>query len=54
MVVDKLSKMAILVACKKSITTEAIAKIFFECIWVHFGISQSIISYQDSQFLSEF
>jgi hypothetical protein len=29
-VVDRFSKMAILVACKKSITTEATAKLFFE------------------------
>jgi hypothetical protein len=29
-VVDRFSKMAILVACKKSITAEATAKIFFE------------------------
>jgi hypothetical protein len=29
-VVDRFSKMAILVACKKNITTEATAKLFFE------------------------
>jgi hypothetical protein len=29
-VVDFFSKMAILVACKKSITTEATAKLFYE------------------------
>lgn len=29
-VIDRFSKMAIMVACKKSITTEATAKIFFE------------------------
>jgi hypothetical protein len=29
-VFDRFSKMAILVACKKSITAEATAKIFFE------------------------
>jgi hypothetical protein len=29
-VVDHFSKMAIMVACKKSITTEAIANLFFE------------------------
>jgi hypothetical protein len=37
-VVDRFSKMVILVACKENITTEAIAKIFFERVWVHFGI----------------
>ena len=53
-VVEKFSKMAIMAACKKSITAEAIAKLFFERVWVHFWISQSIVSYQDSKFLSAF
>jgi hypothetical protein len=43
-VVDRFSKMVILVACKKSITTEATAKLFFERVWVHFGIPQTIVS----------
>jgi hypothetical protein len=43
-VVDRFSKMAILVACKKSITVEATAKLFFERVWVHFSIPQTIIS----------
>jgi hypothetical protein len=47
-VVDRFYKMAILVACKKSITTEATAKLFFERVWVHFGILQTIVSDQDS------
>jgi hypothetical protein len=47
-VVDRFSKMVILVACKKSITAEATAKIFFERVWVHFGIPQTIVSYRDS------
>jgi hypothetical protein len=53
-VVDRFSKMAILVACKKSITSEATAKLFFERVWVHFGIPQSIVSDRDSRFLSTF
>jgi hypothetical protein len=53
-VVDHFSKMAILVACKKSITVEATAKLFFERVWVHFGIPQTIVSDQDSRFLSTF
>jgi hypothetical protein len=53
-VVDRFSKMAILVACKKSITTKATAKLFFERVWVHFGIPQTIVSNRDSQFLSTF
>eukprot|EP00253_Pinus_taeda_P006376 PITA_06376 len=53
-VVDRFSKMAIMAVCKKNITTEATAKLFFERVWVHFGIPQSIISDQDSRFLSTF
>jgi hypothetical protein len=44
-VVDLFSKMVILATCKKSITAEAIAKLFFERVWVHFGIPQTIVSY---------
>jgi hypothetical protein len=50
-VFDRFSKMLILVACKKSIIAEATAKIFFERVWVHFGIPQTIVSNQDSRFL---
>jgi hypothetical protein len=46
-VVDRFSKMAILVACKKNITTQASAKLFFERFWVHFGIPQTTVSDQD-------
>jgi hypothetical protein len=53
-VVDRFSKMAIMAACKKNITTEATAKIFFECVWVHFGIPQTIVSDRDSRFLNTF
>ena len=54
MVIDKFSKMAIMVACKKNITAEATAKLFFEQVWVHFGIPESIISDRDRRFLSTF
>jgi hypothetical protein len=53
-VVDHFSKMAILATCKKSITMEDTAKIFFERVWVHFGIPQTIISDQDNRFLNTF
>ena len=53
-VVDRFSKMAILTACKKSIIVEATAKLFFERVWVHFGLPQTIISDRDSRFLSTF
>jgi hypothetical protein len=54
LVVDRFSKMSILVACKKNITTEATTKLLFECVWVHFGIPQTIVLDQDSHFLSTF
>jgi hypothetical protein len=44
--------MVILVACKKNITAEATAKFFFERVWVHFGIPQTIVLDQDSQFIN--
>jgi hypothetical protein len=45
---DRFLKMAILVACKKRITAEATAKIFFEQVWVHFGITKTIVLDRDS------
>ena len=53
-VVDRFSKMAIPTACKKTITAEATAKLFFEWVWIHFGLPQTIISDWDSRFLSTF
>ena len=53
-VVDRFSKMVILKACKKNIMAKAMAKLFFDRVWVHFGILQTIISDQDSRFLSTF
>jgi hypothetical protein len=54
LVVDPFSKMAIMAACKKSITTESTAKLLFEQLWVHFGIPQTIVLDQDSRFLITF
>jgi hypothetical protein len=53
-VVDHFSKMTILASYKKRITAEDTAKIFFERVWVHFGIQKTIILDQDSQFLNTF
>jgi hypothetical protein len=53
-VVDRFSKMVILATCKKSITVEATSKLFFERVWVHFGIPQTIILDQDNWFLNTF
>jgi hypothetical protein len=43
-VVDRFSKMCILIPCKKQITAEKIANLFFQHVWVHFGLPTSIIS----------
>jgi hypothetical protein len=53
-VVDRFSKMAILISCKKNITVEDITNIFFKRVWVHFGIPQTIIFNCDSRFLNTF
>jgi len=46
--------MAIMAACKKNIAAKATTKLFFERVWVHFGIPQFIISNRDNMFLSTF
>jgi hypothetical protein len=53
-VVDRFSKMAILIACKKSITTTDTTKLFFERVWVHFVIPHTIIFDRDNRFLNTF
>jgi hypothetical protein len=53
-VVDRFSNMAILTAWKKNITVVDTAKLFFEQVWIHFGIPQTIISDWDNRFLSTF
>jgi hypothetical protein len=53
-VVDRFSKMAIITACKKSFTTTNTTKIFFEWVWVHFGIPQTITSDRDNMLLNTF
>ena len=53
-IVDRFSKMAIMVACKKNITAEATAKLFFELVWVHFRIPQFIILDRNSRLLNTF
>jgi hypothetical protein len=37
-VIDRFSKMSIMMAYKKNITAEATAKLLFDRVWVHFGI----------------
>jgi hypothetical protein len=53
-VVDQFSKMAILTAYKKNIIAKYTSKLFFEQVWFHFGIPQTIISDRDNRFLNTF
>ena len=52
--VDSFSKMTVLIPCKKTISGQEEAKLFFQNVWVHFGLPESIISDRDSRFLSHF
>jgi hypothetical protein len=53
-VVDRFLKMAIITAYKKNITVVDTVNLFFERVWVHFGIPQTITSDRDNRFLSIF
>eukprot|EP00253_Pinus_taeda_P029627 PITA_29627 len=53
-VVDRFSKMCILMPCKKTITAEQTAELFFHHVWIHFGLPTSIISDRDSRFVGNF
>ena len=54
MVIDRFFKMVILIECKKSISAEATVNLFFEHVWVHFGLPQTIILDREISFLSTF
>ena len=53
-VVDRFNKMCILMACKKTITTEQTTNIFLQNVWIHFGLPTSIVSDRDSRFVGNF
>ena len=53
-VVDRSSKMCILTPCNKQVTAEQTAKLFFQNVWVHFGLPTSIVSNRDSRFVGKF
>jgi hypothetical protein len=53
-VVDRFSKMCILMPCKKQVTAEQTTQMFFQHVWVHFGLPKSIISDRDSRFIGNF
>lgn len=46
--------MCVLMPCKKKVTAEQTAHLFFQFEWVHFGFPTSIVSDQDSRFLGYF
>ena len=47
-VVYRFKKMCILLSCKKQVKNELTAHLFFQHVWVHFGLPTSIVSEQDS------
>jgi hypothetical protein len=53
-VVDRFNNMCILIPCKKKITMEQATNLFFQYVWVYFGLSASIILDQDTRFLGDF
>jgi hypothetical protein len=53
-VVDQFSKMTILAPYKKSMTVKVTFKLFFEHVWVHFGIPWTIILDRDTMFFDTF
>jgi hypothetical protein len=40
--------------CTKQVTTEKTTQMFFQNVWVHFGLPKSIISDRDSRFVGRF
>lgn len=53
-IVDRFNKMALMIPCKKTVTAEGAASLFFQHVFVHFGLPRSIISDRDNRFLSSF
>jgi hypothetical protein len=51
-VVDRFKNICIHMLCKKTIKGHEAVGMFFEQVWVHFGIPKSIISNRDTIFLS--
>jgi hypothetical protein len=53
-VVDRFCKMCVLITCKKQVTAEQTTQMFFENVWVHFGLLTSIVFDRDSRFMGKF
>ena len=53
-VVDRFSKMCILMPCKKTIIAEQTVELYFQHVWVHYGLPTFIVSEGDSRFIGNF
>jgi hypothetical protein len=53
-IVDRFNNMCILMPCKHKIIAEKTVNLFFQYVWVHFGLPTSIVSNQDTRFLRDF
>ena len=47
-IMDRFSKMCVLIPCKKKITRKDAINLFFSHVWVHFGLPTSIILDRDN------
>jgi hypothetical protein len=52
--VDRFRKMCVLIPCKKKLTAKKTTQMFFENVWVHFGLPTSIVSNRDSRLMVKF
>ena len=53
-IMDMFDKMCILIPCKKQVIIDLTAHLFFQHVWVHFGLPASIVFNRDSHFLGNF
>lgn len=42
-VMDRFSTMCILIPCKNIVTVQEVANVYFTYVWIHFGLTTSII-----------
>jgi hypothetical protein len=53
-VVDRISKMAIFIACKTTVDAQKVAERYFNEVVRYHGLSSTIVSNHDTKFLSKF
>ena len=53
-VVDRFSTTCVLILCKKQITAEKIAHLFFQHVWVHLGLPTSLYQIETLNSLESF